>query len=167
MVQRQVINITQLIDERDLNAFNMRIIVLSFLVMMTDGFDLQAAALAGPGLVQSWHISRGALGPIFSASLFGMLFGGPIFGYIGDRFGRRPAIISACVLYGVVTLAAAVAHNLNELLVLRFIAGIGLGGLPANCIAINAEYAPKRVRATLVVAMYLGITVGSILPSAI
>ena len=135
--------------------------------MLSDGYDLQAAALAGPGLVQSWHVDRAALGPVFSASLFGMLFGGPLFAYIGDRFGRKTAIISGGVLYGVVTLVAAGASSLNELMLLRFITGLGLGGLPPNCIALNAEFAPKRVRATMIVVMYLGVTVGSMLPAAV
>ena len=167
VAQRQVIDITQLVDDQKIGAFNLKIIFLSFLIMLSDGYDLQAAALAGPGLVQSWHVDRSALGPMFSASLFGMLFGGPLFAYIGDRFGRKAAIILGGVLYGVVTLIAARASSLNELMVLRFITGLGLGGLPPNCIALNAEFAPKRLRATLIVIMYLGVTVGSMLPAAV
>jgi len=167
VAQRQVIDITQLVDEQKIGVFNIKIIFLSFLIMLSDGYDLQAAALAGPGLVQSWHVDRAALGPVFSASLFGMLFGGPLFAYIGDRFGRKTAIILGGVLYGVITLIAARASSLNELLVLRFITGLGLGGLPPNCIALNAEFAPKRVRATMIVIMYLGVTVGSMLPAAV
>jgi MFS transporter, AAHS family, 4-hydroxybenzoate transporter len=167
LAQSGIIDITELVDERQVSAFNVKIVLLSFLVMLSDGYDLQAVSLAGPGLVQSWHLDRAALGPVFSASLFGMLFGGPLFAYVGDRFGRRPAIIWASLLYGIVTLIAAFATSVDELIVLRFITGIGLGGLPANCIALNAEFAPKRVRATLIVLMYLGVTIGSMLPAAV
>lgn len=162
-----IIDITELVDRRQVSALNVKIVLLSFLVMLSDGYDLQAVSLAGPGLVQSWHLDRAALGPVFSASLFGMLFGGPLFAYVGDRFGRRPAIIWASLLYGIVTLIAAFATSVDELIVLRFITGLGLGGLPANCIALNAEFAPKRVRATLIVLMYLGVTIGSMLPAAV
>jgi MFS transporter, AAHS family, 4-hydroxybenzoate transporter len=167
LAQSGVIDITALVDERQVSAFNVRIVLLSFLVMLSDGYDLQAISLAGPGLVQSWHLDRAALGPVFSASLVGMFFGGPLFAYVGDRFGRRPAIIWASLLYGAVTLYAAFATSIDELIVLRFITGLGLGGLPANCIALNAEFAPKRVRATLIVLMYLGVTFGSMLPAAV
>lgn len=167
VAERQIIDITQLVDEQKIGAFHIKIIFLTFLVMLSDGYDLQAAALAGPGLVQSWHVDRALLGPVFSASLFGMLFGGPLFAYVGDRFGRKAAIISGAVLYGVVTLVAAGASSVNELIVLRFITGLGLGGLPPNCIALDAEFAPKRVRATVIVVMYLGVTVGSMLPAAV
>jgi AAHS family 4-hydroxybenzoate transporter-like MFS transporter len=167
LAQSGFIDITELVDQRQISGFNVKIVLLSFLVMLSDGYDLQAVSLAGPGLVQSWHLERAALGPVFSASLFGMLFGGPLFAYVGDRFGRRPAIIWASLLYGFVTLIAAFATSVDELIVLRFITGIGLGGLPANCIALNAEFAPKRVRATLIVLMYLGVTIGSMLPAAV
>lgn len=167
MAQSGIIDITTLVDERQVSAFNVKIVLLSFLVMLSDGYDLQAISLAGPGLVQSWHLDRAALGPVFSASLVGMFFGGPLFAYVGDRFGRRPAIIWASLLYGAVTLAAAFATSVDELIALRFITGLGLGGLPANCIALNAEFAPKRVRATMIVLMYLGVTFGSMLPAAV
>jgi len=165
MASRQVIDISRLVDEQTIGPFNVKIVILSFLIMLADGYDLQAASLAGPGLVQSWQVNPSALGLVFSASLFGMLFGGPFFGYVGDRYGRRSAILAASLAYSIVTLVAAYAASLNELIVLRFLTGLGLGGLPANCIALNAEYAPKRVRATLTTLMYLGITVGTMLPA--
>ena len=66
--------------------------------MIADGFDLLNASIAGPAIIKEWGISRATLGPVFSASLVGFLVGAPFFGYVGDRFGRRAAIISSgCV----------------------------------------------------------------------
>jgi AAHS family 4-hydroxybenzoate transporter-like MFS transporter len=107
------------------------------------------------------------LGPIFTASLIGMLIGAPLFGWVGDRYGRRFAILTGVFIYGGFTLASAGAETQPELLMLRFFTGLGLGGVPANAVALVAEYAPARVRATLIVVAQIGLTVGSMLPAVI
>jgi AAHS family 4-hydroxybenzoate transporter-like MFS transporter len=167
MADRQTINITRLVDEQRISLFSLGIIALSFLVMFSDGYALAAAAYAAPSIVRQWHLNRAVMGPVFSASLFGMLFGAPILGYLGDRFGRKGAILFGCLLYGFSSLAIVESHTLHQLIALRFISGIGLGGLPPNTIALNAEFAPKRARATMIVFMFMGITVGGIFPGVI
>jgi len=163
----QIINITHLVDEQRVRLFGLSIIFLSFLVMFSDGYALAAAAYAAPMIVRQWHLNRAVMGPVFSASLLGMLFGAPILGYLGDRYGRKGAIILGCLLYGFASLAIIESHTLNQLIALRFVSGIGLGGLPPNTIALNAEFAPKRARATMIVFMFMGITVGGIFPGAV
>lgn len=167
MEDRQTINITRLVDEQRINLFGLGIIFLSFLVMFSDGYALAAAAYAAPSIVRQWHLNRAVMGPVFSASLLGMLFGAPILGYLGDRFGRKGAILFGCLLYGISSLAIVESHTLHQLIALRFVSGIGLGGLPPNTIALNAEFAPKRARATMIVFMFMGITVGGIVPGAV
>ena len=85
----------------------------------------------------------------------------------GDRYGRKPAILASCVVYSLGTLAIVWARNLDQVMILRALAGIGLGGLMPNLIALNSEFAPKRLRATLVVLMFAGISVGGGLPGAV
>ena len=167
MESQPSLNISRLVDEQKFSLFALGIIFLSFLVMFSDGYALASAAYAAPSIVRQWHLNRAVMGPVFSASLFGMLFGAPIFGYLGDRFGRRGAIIFGCLLFGLSSLAIVESHTFRELIALRFISGIGLGGLPPNTIALNAEFAPKRARATMIVFMFMGITVGGILPGAV
>jgi AAHS family 4-hydroxybenzoate transporter-like MFS transporter len=96
-----------------------------------------------------------------------MLIGAPLFGWVGDRYGRRSALLAGVFIYGVVTLATAASQTQTQLLVLRFITGLGLGGVPANAVALVAEYAPRRVRATMIVLAQLGLTVGSMMPSVV
>ena len=86
----------------------------------------------------------GQLGPVFSASLIGILFGSALFGWIGDRYGRKVALISANLLFGVFTFAAAYATNLEQLFWLRLLAGLGIGGVIPNVVAINTESAPSK-----------------------
>jgi AAHS family 4-hydroxybenzoate transporter-like MFS transporter len=168
MAQEQTIDVTRLIDERKMSAFNAQLVILSFFVAMFDGYDIIAAAVALPHLKAAWNITdMRPVGWMLSASLVGILFGAPLFGYIGDRSGRKKAIIGSCLTFGVFTLAAVEAGSVMQLLVLRFLAGIGIGGIFPNIIALNAEFAPKRVRATMIILMFTGVTFGGVLPGLI
>jgi MFS transporter, AAHS family, 4-hydroxybenzoate transporter len=164
----QTIDVTEYIDGRKLNAFNFQLVVVSFLVIMVDGFDITVAAFAIPPLIKAWGIQNpGAFGPVLGASLFGMLFGAPLLGHFGDRFGRKTAILCSYVVFGVFTLAAAWAESLIQLGILRFLAGVGIGGLLPNVIALNAEFAPRRLQATAVIVSFAGITIGGSLPGLV
>lgn len=164
---REVIQVDTLVDEQKLDWFNLNLLIWSFLAMFCDGYDIAALAFAAPDLVRDWGLQSSTLGPAFSASLLGILFGAPILGFIGDRFGRKAAIIMGCFLYGLGTLAIVWSSSLMQIMVLRFISGIGIGGLMPNTIALNSELSPKRFRATLVVLMFTGITMGSASPGII
>jgi AAHS family 4-hydroxybenzoate transporter-like MFS transporter len=160
--QNQKIDITRLIDEKKIDAFSIKLLIFSFIIFLFDGYDTGAIAFAAPDLLKAWHITnRAALGPVFSASLFGVLIGAPIFGYIGDRFGRKKAIIACCLTFGLFTWAVVLAGSLDDVFYLRFFAGIGIGGLLPNVIALNAEYAPKRYRATMIIVMFTGYPLGT------
>src|ERR1700722_8093626 len=161
------INISRLVDTARLRPFHFWLIGWCLLAMMADGFDLLNASIAGPALIKEWGISRASLGPVFSASLVGFFVGAPFFGYLGDRFGRRMAIITSLMLVGVTTWACAWATNLQDLLWLRFLSGLGLGGVLPNVIALNAEFTPKRLRATVLVVIAMGISLGGMIPGIV
>jgi len=160
--QSQTIDITRLIDEKKIDGFSIQLLIFSFIIFLFDGYDTGAIAFAAPELLKAWHVAnRAELGPVFSASLFGVLIGSPIFGYIGDRFGRKKAIVACCLTFGLFTWAVVLAGSLNDVFYLRFFAGIGIGGLLPNVIALNAEYAPKRYRATMIIVMFTGYPLGT------
>src|SRR5262249_41132533 len=110
---------------------------------------------------------RDQFGAVFAASNVGVLFGAPLLGYMGDRLGRRSAVVTASIIVGVFTLAMMWATSLNEMTVLRFLTGVGIGGLLPNTSALNSELSPRRWRATLVVLMFTGITLGSATPGPV
>jgi AAHS family 4-hydroxybenzoate transporter-like MFS transporter len=89
------IQVSRLLDERGLGAFQIRLLFWAILLSLIDGYDIAAIAFAAPHLVASWGIPRSALGPVLSASNIGVLFGSAIFGWVGDRYGRKPALIGA------------------------------------------------------------------------
>jgi AAHS family 4-hydroxybenzoate transporter-like MFS transporter len=143
------IEVSRLLDERGLGAFQVRLLFWAILLSLIDGYDIAAIAFAAPHLVASWGIPRSALGPVLSASNIGVLFGSAIFGWVGDRYGRKPALIGANILFGVFTFIAAYSTDLTQLFWLRLIAGLGIGGVIPNLVAICTESAPRNLRATL------------------
>jgi AAHS family 4-hydroxybenzoate transporter-like MFS transporter len=165
---RQSVDVAQLIDERPIASFHVWLVAFAFAIIMSDGYDITAIAYAAPELLKQWAITdRSLLGPVFSASLVGILVGSPLFGFIGDRHGRKLAAIGSLAAFGAFTLAAAWAGSLDQMLVLRALGGLGLGGLLPNMIALTGEFAPRRFRATLIIVMYCGVTLGGALPAAI
>jgi AAHS family 4-hydroxybenzoate transporter-like MFS transporter len=162
------LDIARFIDDRRMNRFNAKIVIFCFFIVLMDGYDIGAVGYAGPSLVKAWGLQNMvALGTAFSAGLFGILFGSPIIGWIGDRYGRNRAIVLSLMIIGVFTLATAAAGSLPMLIALRFITGIGIGGMLPNTIALNAEFAPRRARATMIIVMFTGITFGGAVPGPV
>ncbi len=163
----QVLQIERLVDGQKFGRFNLNLLIWSFLAMVADGFDMAGLASAAPELARTWHLAPKAFAPALSASLFGILLGAPLLGLAGDRFGRKMIIIVGCVVFSLGTLATVWATTLEQVAALRFFTGIGLGGLLPNLIALNAELAPRRLRATLIVLMFTGITTGAGIPGQV
>jgi AAHS family 4-hydroxybenzoate transporter-like MFS transporter len=162
-----IINVDDLIDRQPLRLKNILILGLLLLALLADGFDLQVLSFAAPGLVRDWGTSRAALAPVFSANLFGMMIGAALFGWVGDRFGRKRTIVAGSLLYGAACLSCLGASSLIELGALRFITGVGLGGVLPNVIALTAEVSPRRWRAMFTSLVVIGMSLGSSLPSVV
>ena len=151
MADAAEVQVSHFLDQHGLGAFQVKLIIWSVLLAMIDGYDIGAIAFAAPSLIKEWHIAPKALGLVLSASNIGVLFGSQIFGWVGDRYGRKTALILSNLVFGVLTYWAAYSTNLTELSWLRFFAGLGIGGVIPNLVAINAESAPRNLRATLAI----------------
>ncbi|SAL52876.1 4-hydroxybenzoate transporter [Caballeronia cordobensis] len=154
-------NIATLVEEQKTGRFAAGLLFWCFLIMLMDGYDQTAVSFAAPAIIKDWHVARGGFGPVFGAGLLGTLIGSFIFGYLGDRLGRKKAIIIGSFFFGALTWASVWVTSLQELMLLRFLAGIGMGGVVPNSVALVAEYAPKRLRATWVTLMFSGFSIGA------
>lgn len=141
--------------------------LLILLALVVEGFDLQAANFAGPSIIEAFGIGKAELGPLLSASLVGVLFGAVLIGPLGDRIGRRTILISACVAYGLLSLAAAFATSLTQLIGLRFLIGIGLGAVLPNALALAGELAPRRHLARATGLVGIGISFGGVVAGVV
>ena len=122
------INISRLLDERQLNGFQISVIALSALVALLDGFDTQSIGFTAPALAAAFRIQPSMLGGVFSAGLFGAMAGAMLFGPLCDRFGRKRPLIAATFWFAAFTFATVFISSYGELLACRFLAGLGLGG---------------------------------------
>src|SRR5580704_5920807 len=167
MMSEATVDVTQVLDGQKITGFNVGLVILAFLVMMTDGYDLGAAAFAGPGLIKEWGLRGPELGVLLSSSLAAGFFGPPILGYLADRFGRKRIIVGGAFAFGLFSLAAVATTSLNQLVLTRILAGVALAGTLPIMVSLINEFAPKQARATMVVLMFTGVTFGGGLPGLI
>ncbi len=137
--------------------------LLTSLTMIFDGFDIQAIAFAAPRLIIEWGISRPQLASVLAAGVLAMGVGSFGFGYLGDRYGRRRALISCLVVMAVSSALSARATGLWNLGVWRFLTGLGLGGALPNAAALMVEFAPTRARNLSTAVTVVGVPVGGLL----
>lgn len=126
------VSLDDLLDGRKVGLPAIAFLAVATLALVSDGFDLAAIGYVGPELIKQWHVAPAELVPVFSAGIFGLLAGAPLFGFVGDRFGRKTAILTGLCVFGGVTLATAAASSLSQLVALRFLTGLGLGGVILN-----------------------------------
>ena len=155
--------IPSLIDRERLGAFQWRVMVLCFVIALFDGFDTQAIAFTGPAILSAFDLPAGSLAPILTAGIIGMTIGAMTLGMVGDRIGRRPTIMLCLAIFGCATLATAWSNDTSHILVLRFIAGLGMGGCTPVLLALAAEYGPARLRGTIMTGVLLGLPAGAML----
>ena len=139
MSDRPVINVSALVENQKPGAFAVGLIAWCFLIVLIDGYDQVAAAFSAPALIKAWHASPAAFGRVFGVGLSGVLVGSLLLGLIGDRFGRKRTIIYGSLFFGALTLACAFATSLDQLTLLRFLAGIGMGGVVPNTVALDRK----------------------------
>jgi len=157
------IELSHLLEDTRIGRFQLAILAWCFLVLIIDGFDTQAIGYVAPLLISHLGVGRGAFGPVFGAGLGGIFAGALLLGAIADRYGRKPAIIGGLTLFGLCTLATVFVGSVQQLCVLRFVTGLGLGGAMPNAIALMTEYAPRNRRAFLATVMVCGFSVGAAL----
>jgi MFS transporter, AAHS family, 4-hydroxybenzoate transporter len=158
-----VVSVTRLIDEAPLTSFQIGTIVCCALVSMFDGIDTQSIGVAAPFIADTLGIKIAAFGPIFSSTLVGATIGAASFGPLADRLGRKALLLVAIALIGVFTVLTALAHSVGTLMLFRMLAGLGLGGATPCYIALTSEFAPARLRATLVTLMWSAFPLGGML----
>ncbi len=157
------LNLQDFLNDRPVGAFQWRVGLLAFIVLLLDGFDIVAIGFIIPSLIDAWHVSRQALGPTLVAALIGLAIGAMAGGPIADRIGRRKVIIGSILFFGVMSFASAFSTGLTMLTILRFLTGLGLGASQPNTGTLISEYAPYRHRSIFVTLTYCGFTVGAAL----
>lgn len=151
------------LDAGHLSQLQIWIMVLCGAVALIDGFDTQAIAFVAPHIVNAWRLTPSAFGPVFGAGLLGSFAGALIMGSLGDRIGRKPALLLSVSIFAAGSLITAFVSSVGVLIGMRLVTGFGLGGALPCFIALASEYAPKRRRESLVSLMFCGFPVGAVI----
>lgn len=163
---RQPVDVAEFIDRAAVSGFQVTLMVICGLVAMLDGFDAQLIGYVVPAIAKGWGIEGAAIGAsfkwVFAAGLFGLTIGALLGGPMADRIGRKSVMLASVVTFGLFTLASTAAETVPQLTLLQFLTGLGLGGAMPNTIALTAEYAPSRLRTTLITAMFVGFPIGNV-----
>lgn len=157
------IDVAEYIDAQPVGAFQLKLLLTCAAVLFLDGFDTQAIGYVAPALARDLGLGRAALGPVFSAALFGLMIGALSFGPLADRIGRKRIIIFSTLAFGLGALATAFVEDIHTLLAVRFLTGLGLGGAMPNAIAMTSEFNSRHRRSTMVMIMFCGFSVGAAL----
>ncbi|NRQ17783.1 MFS transporter [Ensifer sesbaniae] len=163
----RTIDVNEAIDGSPLGGFQWMVVALSALLLIVDGYDVFVAGTVLPTLIAEWDLSKPQAGALQAWALFGMMFGALIFGPLADRIGRRKGIAISFLLFTVSTLLTGFANSPEQFKIFRFFAGLGCGGLMPNAVALMNEYAPKRLRGTLVALMFSGYSVGGMVAASL
>jgi len=161
------IDSNQLIDEARFNAFHWRVLFWCALIIIFDGYDLVIYGVVLPVLMKEWGLSPLQAGALGSYALFGMMFGALFFGSLSDRIGRKKVIAICVILFSGFTVLNGFTSTPTQFGICRFIAGLGIGGVMPNVVALMSEYAPKKMRSTLVAIMFSGYSVGGMLSAGL
>jgi len=151
------------LENQTVGGLQLRVALICTLIQMCDGYDVGSIGWAVPSLTHVWHVAPPAFGLAFLFSNIGIMVGALIVGPIGDRFGRKPLLLGSVAIFGVASLLSAYAPSLDVLAGLRFFTGLGLAGGFAGSTALTGDYAPKRLRATLILVSFTGAPLGSFL----
>lgn len=160
---KRTISISEVFDAGRFTAYQYLVCGLCFLIVLFDGFDLTIAGVALPKIADFLHAKPSALGLALAAGQIGPVIGAFILGTLADRFGRKWMLLVSGLIFAVFTGMTVTITSVEQLAFYRFLAGVGLGGAVPNALTFGSEYAPARMRATLITTMYAGVPTGAMI----
>lgn len=161
------IDVNETIDNASFTPFHWKVLFWCSLIIIFDGYDLVIYGVVLPLLMEQWSLNPYVAGLLGSSALFGMMFGAMGFGMLSDRLGRKKTILICVVLFSLTTCINGLVTNPWQFGILRFIAGLGIGGVMPNVVSLMSEYSPKRSRSTLVALMFSGYAVGGMMSAGL
>lgn len=161
------IDVHKLVDEAKFNRFHSVVLLWCVLIIVIDGYDIAVAGIALPSIMKAMSVDASTAGFMAGSALFGMMFGAIFLGTLADKIGRRWTISICVALFSVFTMAAGFTSDPVTFSIMRFFAGLGIGGVMPNIVAQMTEYSPKKIRSRMVTVMFSGYAFGGILAALI
>ncbi|MGF6603621.1 AAHS family 4-hydroxybenzoate transporter-like MFS transporter [Paraburkholderia sp. GAS448] len=161
MKPEESVDIKAFIDARKMSGYQWLVLALCFLIVTMDGLDTAVMGFVAPLVMHDWGVSRAAFGPVMSAAMVGLAIGALTAGPAADRVGRKIVLIGSVFCFGLFSLLCAFAESPTQLMMLRFLTGLGLGAAMPNSTTLLSEYVPSKSRSLLLTIMFTGFNFGS------
>lgn len=156
-------NVLNEISQNSMSRNQWFVILICICLNIIDGFDVMVMAFTAPSVSVEWALSGAQIGLLLSAGLFGMAAGSIFLAPQADKIGRRPLMLICLVIAGISMLLCAITQSHTVLALLRFITGVGIGGILASSNVLASEYANARWRSLAVSLMSTGYGIGATL----
>jgi AAHS family 4-hydroxybenzoate transporter-like MFS transporter len=163
MAETAVSTIESALENQRIGGLQIRVAALCTLVQICDGYDVNAIGIAVPSLTHAWSLPGPSFTLAFLWTSIGIMAGALSAGPIGDRIGRKPLLLASLSIFGLASLLTAFAGSLAMLSALRFFTGLGIGGGFPGAATLTGDYAPQRLRATMIMVSFTGAPVGGFL----
>ena len=151
-----------LIAEKPMTAFQVLVVFMCFVLNMVDGIDVLVVSYTGSEILSEWGLTKALQGYIYSAGLAGMTLGCLFVAPIADRIGRRKLFIFAVGLEAVAMLLSSQVTGYYQLLFLRLLTGLGIGGILPTMAAIASEFSSRKRKDLSVGFVQAGYPLGAI-----
>src|SRR5271156_306224 len=155
-----------LMTQRATGAIHHRIVALAFAAWIFDFYDLVLYSFLLVPVARELHLTTDQSALALGTSLLMTALGGIVFGFLGDRFGRRPTIAATVAIYGIGTALCGFSQTFTQLIVFRSITGLGMGGGWAPGQSLVAESVPAERRARYAAYVQTGAPLGVLLAAA-
>jgi AAHS family 4-hydroxybenzoate transporter-like MFS transporter len=162
MTESASVQVTEVVDGCSFRGLPQVVFLFTLAALVFDGFDIQAVGFVGPALLDEWNITRGQLAPVLAAAMVGMALGAILIGPVGDRFGRRSALLLSMSVVALGSLLSAFANTPGELAAYRLLTGLGLGGSLPNATSLTVELVPLAARNLVVSITVVGVPIGGV-----
>jgi AAHS family 4-hydroxybenzoate transporter-like MFS transporter len=151
------------LENQRIGPLQIRVAALCTLIQICDGYAVNAIGVSVPSLTHAWNLPGPAFTQAFLWSSIGIMVGALSAGPLGDRVGRKPLLLASLTIFGLASLLSAFAGSLLVLSILRFFTGMGIGGAFPGAATLTGDYAPHRLRATMIMATFTGAPIGGFL----
>ncbi|GAA3793260.1 MULTISPECIES: MFS transporter [Amycolatopsis] len=155
------------IDRSGMSRFQIRVIAICLVINLVDGFDVLVMSFAAPGVAGEWGLTDSRVGVLLSSGLVGMALGSAVLAPLADRIGRRPLTLICLTVCTAGMALAALSTGFEMLAACRLLTGLGIGGMVASLPVVITEYAPQRLRGTMIALYGMGLPLGGVLGGAV
>ena len=159
----EVASVRAQLNARDMSLAQWEVVVLCTAINMLDGYDVLVMSFAAAPVAADWQLDPASLGLLLSAGLIGMAIGSIVLGSLADALGRKRLVHICLITVTIGMILSAHAHSQLQLLALRFITGVGIGGMLATLTALVSEYSNDKRRGICMGLLQSGYPLGALL----